>query len=118
MKKQLFIAISVLLLISCKKEEVSPNNAPSSVTNFTITYGSDDVYNWTDATDADGDAVTYDLYLLKDTGSKPYKIAGDLSTSQYTSGVSYLGVTRAMIVVAKDGKGGQTTSVEYPTIIL
>lgn len=118
MKQKLWIAICILALVSCKKETVTPNNAPSSVTNFIITYGSDDVYDWTDATDPDGDAVTYDLYLLKDTGSKPYKIAADLKTSQYTTSVSYLGITRAMIVVAKDGKGGQTTSVEFPTIIL
>ncbi len=118
MKKRLFIAISVLFLFSCKKEEVTPNNPPSTVTNFSIEYGSDDTYNWSDATDADGDAVTYDLYLLKDTGAKPFKVSENLTISEYTSGVSYFGTIRAMIVVAKDGKGGETTSIEYPTIIL
>lgn len=119
MKKYLLIALSALFLFSCTKEELTPNSAPSSVSNFSITFGgTNDTYNWSDATDADGDAVTYDLYLLKDTNSKPISVVKDLTTSQYTTSVSYFGVTRAMIVVAKDGKGGETTSVEYPTIIL
>lgn len=118
MKKRLFIAMSALFLVSCKKEEITPNSAPGKVTNFTISYGSDDVYDWSDATDPDGDAVTYDLYLLKDTGAKPFKVAENVTTSEYTSSVSYFGITRAMIVVAKDGKGGESTSVEFPTIIL
>jgi len=118
MKKRLFIAISVLFLFSCKKEEVTPNNAPSTVSNFSIEYGSDDTYNWSDATDADGDAVTYDLYLLISTNAKPTLVASDLTSSQYIASVSYVGTLRAMIVVAKDGKGGKTSSVEYPTIIL
>ena len=118
-KQSLLIVILTCCLFSCKKETiVQTNNAPSKVTNFTITYGSDDVYNWTDATDADGDAVTYDLYLLKDTNAKSFKVVENLATSQYTASVSYFGVTRAMIVVAKDGKGAETTSIEYPTIIL
>jgi hypothetical protein len=118
-KQSLLIVIFTCCLFSCKKETITKtNNAPSKVTNFTISFGSDDVYNWTDATDADGDAITYDLYLLKDTNAKPFKVAENLTTSQYTTSVSYLGITRAMIVVAKDGKGGETTSVEYPTIIL
>ena len=108
----------VALVFSCKKEEVTPNNPPSTVTNFSIEYGRDDTYNWSDATDADGDAVTYDLYLLKYTGAKPFKVSENLTISEYTSGVSYFGTIRAMIVVAKDGKGGETTSIEYPTIIL
>lgn len=115
----LFIMIFSSFLFSCKKETITKvNNAPSKVTNFTITYGSDDEYNWSDATDADGNAITYDLYLLKDTNAKPIKIAENLTTSLYTTSVSYFGSTRAMIVVAKDGNGGETTSIEYPTIIL
>jgi hypothetical protein len=119
MQKYVLIMLCAFFLFSCTKEEVTPNSAPSSVSNFSITYGgTDDTYNWSDATDADGDAVTYDVYLLMDSSSKPFKIAQNLTVSQYTSGVSFLGTLRAMIVVAKDGKGGETTSIEYPTIIL
>ena len=119
MQKYVLILLSAFFFFSCTKEEVTPNSAPTSVSNFSITYGgTDDTYNWSDATDADGDAVTYDLYLLKDTNPKPISVVKGLTTSQYTTSVSYFGVTRAMIVVAKDGKGGETTSIEYPTIIL
>ncbi len=118
MKKYVLVAASALLLFSCTKENVTPNNAPSSVSGFSIEYGSSNIYNWSDATDADGDAVTYDVYLLMDVSSKPFKIAQNLTVSEYTSGVSFLGTLRAMIVVTKDGKGGETTSIEYPTIII
>lgn len=118
MKKYILIALSALFLFSCTKEELTPNSAPSVVSNFSIDYAGDNTYNWSDATDADGDAITYDVYLLMDTNSKPFKIAQNLTVSQYSSGVYFVGTLRAMIVVAKDGKGGETTSVEYPTIIL
>lgn len=118
MKKYLLIVLSALFLFSCTKEELTPNNAPSVVSGFSIDFAGDNTYNWSDATDPDGDAVTYDVYLLMDTSSKPFKIAQNLTVSQYTTSISFLGTLRAMIVVAKDGKGGETTSVEYPTIIL
>ncbi|MFN8296036.1 MAG: hypothetical protein U0T69_07555 [Chitinophagales bacterium] len=118
MKKYVLIILSTMAFCSCTKENVTSNNAPSSVSGFSIEYGSSNIYNWSDATDADGDAVTYDVYLLMDVSSKPFKIAQNLTVSEYTSGVSFLGTLRAMIVVAKDGKGGETTSIEYPTIII
>jgi hypothetical protein len=118
MKQKLWIAICMIACLSCKKETVQPNTAPGTVTGFSISYGSSTVFDWSDATDPDGDAVTYELYLLNDTGSKPFLVAKDLTTSQYSTSVHFLGVTKAMIVVVKDGKGGVTTSVEAPTIIL
>ncbi|WP_129409097.1 hypothetical protein [Marinitoga lauensis] len=81
------------------------------------------------ATDPDGDSVTYDVYLgtdqtLVNNLDSTTKIATDLTNSQ-TAALSLLrGTTYYWKVVAKDGKGGETqlpgssTTYSFSTVTL
>ncbi len=102
-------------ILSCAKE----NAAPTSPTNFSIDIGgSSTEYIWYPSTDADGDAITYDISVLDAINSTPLVIATNVSTNTYTSPLTPLNIPTTMIVTAKDGNGGTTTGVEKPDITL
>ncbi|WGS65605.1 LVIVD repeat-containing protein [Marinitoga aeolica] len=66
-------------------------------------------FAWAAATDPDGDAVTYDLYL--DTNPNPTTLyKSGLTTNSYSDSFSQTGVTYYWKVVAKDPKGGTRES--------
>lgn len=132
MKKAIVVFKIVLVTIfaGCNKDDSGPaaisipeptpqpqNQVPGS---FALLAPKNDVqdespvpfFSWEQATDSDGDAVAYDVYL--DTKSNPeYSIANDLSTTSYTiPDTMALSLAQEYYwkVVAKDGKGGETTS--------
>ncbi|WGS65606.1 cohesin domain-containing protein [Marinitoga aeolica] len=92
------------------------NNPPSkpillSPANNSIDVEPDITLRWS-ANDPDGDALTYDIYLDKTQNlNTPYK-TNVKNTSLAVSGLE-LGVTYYWKVVAKDGKGGESTSDIY-----
>ena len=110
------LAISVVIM-SCTKETI--NTAPTTPTNFRVDFGGTNTdFNWKASTDADGDAITYDISVLDDANSTPKLIATGVTTNSYSTTAVIPNIPRTMIVTAKDGKGGTTTGVELPTIIL
>jgi hypothetical protein len=104
----------VSFLSSCKKESVAPvqpNQDPSKVTLLSGD-GLADGYNinWTAATDPDGDNVVYDLYVMQ-----PHK-AKVLIGENLTSPTFHYVVSKApaiVVVITKDGKGGESTTAGY-----
>ncbi|WP_129409098.1 fibronectin type III domain-containing protein [Marinitoga lauensis] len=80
-----------------------PNNATDIDPDVTL------VWN---ATDPDGDSLTYDVYLDKTQNfSSPYRT--NISTTSLSISDLELGVTYYWKVVAKDGKGGENSSDTY-----
>jgi hypothetical protein len=74
------------------------NNATGIATNVTLTWVS---------TDADGDAITYDIYF--GTASNPSLEASDRTVALYSPTSLSANTTYFWKVVAKDGKGGTAT---------
>lgn len=102
-------------MLSCTKE----NTAPTAPSNFSVDFGGTNTdFNWTASTDADGDAITYDIAVLDDANSTPKSITTGVTTNSYSTTASTPNLPKTMIVTAKDGKGGTTTGVENPDIIL
>jgi hypothetical protein len=102
-------------MMSCTKE----NNAPTAPSNFSVDFGgSSTEFHWIASTDADGDAITYDISVLDDANSTPKSIAIGVTTNTYSTTASIPNIPKTMIVTAKDGKGGTTTGVENPDITL
>jgi hypothetical protein len=104
------IFMMLLMFTSCKKTECTINHSP---TEPTIKVGDIDatgaILNWKASTDIDGDAITYDVYVLDIGHTLKFKVASDvtLTTFNYTTTIN----PKTVIVVAKDGKGGETTGV-------
>ena len=123
MKKILIMFFSLLLFIGCDKEETVPEeeipNTPPlsfeliSPVSLEETDIIDITFEWGEATDPDGDVVTYDLYIRRATSSA-IKIAEDLPHPTYTwENKSAFNTVFDWYVVAKDGKPqGETTSPE------
>lgn len=110
------LAISVSMM-SCTKETI--NTSPTTPTNFLVDLGGTSTeFHWSASTDADGDAITYDIAVLDDANSTPKSIATGVTTNTYSTTAAVPNTPRTMIVTAKDGKGGTTTGVENPTILL
>ncbi|NJX15812.1 energy transducer TonB [Tamlana crocina] len=92
-----------------------PNDAPNSFNLLTLTNGLTDApltpsFSWEEATDPDGDPVTYDFYL--DTNTNPTsKLGSDLIETAFeiTSELT-LNTTYYWKVIAKDDKGNLTES--------
>ncbi|MEM9686097.1 MAG: kelch repeat-containing protein [Bacteroidota bacterium] len=125
MRKILFIAVSLSLLIGCSKnepvalKELQPNRAPQ---NFELISPAIDAetdiiditFEWEEAIDPDGDAVTYELYIYTD-GESPVRIAENLTTTSYVlESKSPFDTSYKWYVVARDsGEESQiTVSVE------
>lgn len=107
------------LFFACSKDESTKNSAPEKVVLLTpankLTGVNIDQLNleWQSASDPDGDAVVYDLYL--DTESSPQmKVIGDLKANSYKLQTDLdVETTYYWRVVAKDGKGGSSESEVY-----
>lgn len=101
--------------MSCTKENV----APTTPTNFRVEIGGSSTdFSWKASTDADGNAITYDIAVLDDANSTPKSIATGVTTNSYSTTATILNIPKTMIVKANDGKGGTTTGVEKPDITL
>ena len=119
MKKLLLLStmFCLALLTGCTKEIQNQN--PTKPSNFVIEYGGSDVeFRWKASTDADGNAVTYDISVLDVDNSTPKSIAVDVATNSFTTTTFPSNIPQTMIVRAKDGKGGEATGVEKATIYL
>jgi len=121
MKKALLnlvLIVSVVLLNSCNKDgsNTDPKNqAPETFGLIGVSNGATDVdvmpsFSWTAATDPDGDAITYDLYI--DSNENPTTLfAEDIMATSYQL-QKPLSLTNQYYwkVVAKDNNGGSTES--------
>ena len=125
MKKRYFILlIGVLFLLACGGDDgidqQNPdliNMPPSSFKLIEVPDKSVDVsptplFEWDSTLDPDGDPITYDLYL--DTVDDPTnKLAGNITSTTFIIEPNMrLSLARDYYwkVVAKDGKGGETSS--------
>ncbi len=98
---------------------IYPNNAPL---NFDLTApadGSTDInapinFNWANAVDPDGDAITYEI-LLDQSTQPSTSIVADLTAGPYTYDGSVLeeGQTYYWQVIARDGNGGEVSSTVF-----
>lgn len=108
-----------LLFFACSKDESTKNSVPEKAVLLTpankLTGVNIDQLNleWQSASDPDGDAVVYDLYL--DTESSPQtKVIGDLKANSYKLQTDLdFETTYYWRVVARDGKGGSSESDIY-----
>lgn len=112
----------LIIIVSCSSEDNKPtpepvNEEPNSFSLNAIANNEIDVvltpsFNWTVATDPDGDTVSYDLYL--DENSNPTTlIAKNITTTSYQV-QEHLSLIQQYYwkIIAKDGKGGMTQSDE------
>lgn len=90
------------------------NSSPSVPTLINPVYGSNNepvrgiVLIWTPSTDPDGDPIYYDLYF--GTSSNPSLFAGHLYGTNYNLPKLNYNTTYYWKVVARDGKGGESSS--------
>ena len=113
MKNLIILLAFSFSISSCTKETM--NTAPTMPSNFYISIGGTSAtYSWKASTDADGDAIVYDISVLDDAHSTPLVVATNVSTNSFISSTTPANIPRTMIVTAKDGKGGTTTGVEQP----
>jgi hypothetical protein len=104
------ILMMLLMFTSCKKTECTINHAPTEPTILRGDLGvGTAILKWNASTDIDGDAISYDVYVLDTDHTLKFKVASDVkfTTFNYTTTLN----PSTVIVVAKDGKGGETTSV-------
>lgn len=131
----IFAGILMFLVIACSKDDnpkdpdpinqpdqkPNPlNKPPATFTLLTVVDNGMDVdpkptFTWNETTDPDGDKVTYSLYL--DKSADPITLVADgLATSTFTmpdDEALSLAQDYFWKVVAKDGKGGETSSVTF-----
>jgi hypothetical protein len=115
MKKVVLILIILgLALMSCMPSNLpndsTTNNPPTQPTNPTPNDGATDVsitptLSW-EASDPDGDTLTFDIYF--GTDSSPTLAKSNLTTKTYSPGTLEPNTTYYWKVVAKDDKGGVT----------
>jgi len=87
------------------------NNPPSpkpTLTNPVNGWVRGVILNWTGSEDSDGDSVYYDLYF--GTNPNPPLLAGHLYGTSYSLPRLNYNTTYYWKVVARDGKGGETSS--------
>lgn len=123
--KKTSILFAAFLFFSCSKDSnndteqpTKKNVAPSAFNLTTITNEATEVpilpsFSWQKANDADGDSVTYDLYL--DTNATPTtKLASNLTTATYAMTVELdANTTYYWSVTAKDSEGNTTSSAVF-----
>ena len=109
--------VCIILTLSCKKETI--NHSPQKCNNFVIKFGGTNIeFDWSDAFDEDNDKLTYDLLILFENNKTPSIINSNNIESKHVTTFLQNETIVAMIIIAKDGKGGESTSIEVPTIIL
>lgn len=91
------------------------NSAPAvpSLTapaNNAVKFSATGALTWAAPVDAEGDALTYDMYF--GTTATPAIVAANLTAATYSPTMAY-NTTYYWKVVAKDGHGGTNTSVVY-----
>ena len=130
MKTILKISFLFLLFIafSCSKDDneavmepedpIVQNSAPSTFDLLGVTDNAVEVdvlptFNWNAASDPDGDAVTYDLYL--DTGATADELYAENLTNTTFEVTERLALLENYVwrVVAKDSKGASTSSTTH-----
>jgi hypothetical protein len=117
MNRRIGFLLVFMAMLSCTKEKL--NSAPTTPSNFRVIIGGTSTkYSWSASTDVDGNTITYDVSVLDDVNSTPLVIATNVTTNTFISTLIPLNTPKTMIVTAKDGKGGTTTGVENPTIIM
>lgn len=110
-----FLSIAVLISCGSDSDDVKPNTDPDPDTETNSNPGSFTVsvsqvthnsvqLDWTTATDADGDQVTYTVEL------NSAEIASDLSATTYSLSELSSGATFSGKVIASDGAGGSSES--------
>lgn len=102
----------MLLLFSCTTTQLSSNNSPFAPYNPNPVDNAIDVsinptLSW-DCSDPDGDILTYDIYF--GTTNPPSLIESDYSITSYDVGPLDYGTTYYWKIVARDGKGGVSSS--------
>ena len=113
-------AFLLLGLEACSDNSKAPdpqNRAPEAFELISVPDEAEGVdvfpeFSWNAATDPDGDMVTYTIYLEAGQGIDPTtEIAADITATSFTPEEPFL-VYRdySWKVVAKDGKGGETSS--------
>lgn len=103
--KHYLYTLLILVLFSCDKDEPEkPNTSPQAFEVTAKVEGTDVTLTWTEALDADGDAVTYAVVYGADTLTK------GLTTRTFTIKDLPYETEIAGTVVANDGKGGKTES--------
>lgn len=117
-KIMMIIAVStVIFMTSCKKEPITQNHNPDvPVIQYGDALADGFNINWNATTDPDGDVVTYDVYLMDNVYVSKFKVAENLSSTTYHYVTSSTPTT--VIIVAKDGKGGERTGVRKFEYIL
>ncbi len=111
-----FILISILgvFFSSCKKDDpnlVSGNVIQVSPFNSAVDVALDVSLLWQAASDLNGDAVTYDVYL--GTEATPVTVVSNSQTGTTYSPTLAVNTTYYWKVVAKDGKGGTGESAVW-----
>lgn len=102
--KHYIYTLLILVLFSCDKEEPEKPNTPPKAFEVTANAdGTNVTLTWTEAVDADGDAVSYAV-VYGDT------LAKGLTTRSFTIKDLPYETEIAGTVVASDGKGGKTES--------
>ena len=108
MKRIVFVLVILgLVLLSC----VPVNHPPTAPTNPSPSNGATDVslmptLSW-EASDPDGDTLTFDLYFGIDSNNLELEKT-DLIGESYATGTLNSGTKYYWKVVAKEGKGGET----------
>ena len=106
-----------LLFSSCKKTECKINNAPTSpniLTGDVDATGA--ILKWSASTDSEGDAVVYDVYLIDATHPNKFSVATNVNATTFKYVTAEY--PTVVVVVAKDGKGGEATGIGKFTFFL
>ena len=114
MARKIFLLVLLLLVFfiwSCTVTPV-PNLPPNTPSNPNPANGAtgvdvDITLSWS-CSDPDGDALTYDIYF--GTSSNPPLVKSNHTSTTYNLGTLDYGTTYYWKVVAKDSKGGTTSS--------
>jgi len=85
--KHTYLILCVLSLFSCKKDEIIKNQSPEKFSlklpaNSTVSVAWNPLFNWQDAIDIEGDAITYSLHVSTD-GTNFTSLASGLFESEY-----------------------------------
>lgn len=108
-KQTIYLLLTVIFAVSCSKdddlEKVNTALSAFEITATVLESRNEVTITWTEATDADGDVVTYDVVYGVDT------VAKGLTTRNYTFKDLPYETVISGVVVASDGKGGKSETM-------